>query len=107
MIYKNCVYAKENGFVWFDLGLTYFEQKEEDRNVMKYFAKTFAFVEHFNDDFEKLNEFKNRFHPVWRDKYAALSSNMNINAFIKNFTALIVPIQEKNKLEFFRRFFKR
>lgn len=106
-IYENVLHAKREGYRWFDLGLAYKNQEEGTDDIVKYFAKVFAFSEHFNDDLVLLGEFKQSFKPVWRDKFMALSSEAKIKTFIKNFTALISPADEKNKLLFFRKFFTR
>jgi phosphatidylglycerol lysyltransferase len=106
-VYENVLHAKCGGFRWFDLGLAYENQDGNADDIVKYFAKVFAFCEHFNDDLNSLLEFKRSFQPVWRDKFMALSSEAKIKPFIKNFTALISPPDERSKLKFFRKLFAR
>ncbi|MDR3244085.1 MAG: phosphatidylglycerol lysyltransferase domain-containing protein, partial [Elusimicrobiota bacterium] len=106
MVYKNVLWAKENEYKFFDLGLTY--NNEEGNRIIKYFAQIYAFSEHFNYDFTALREFKNRFNPLWNDKYAAIRFDEHLLMFIRNFTILIYPPKEKKHIRlFFKRFFVR
>ncbi len=108
MIYKNILWAKENGFKWFSLGLAYFPSEDNDNDVIKHFAKMFMFAEHFNYNLTKLREFKNKFCPMWHTKYVAVHPDKYIIMFLKNFTALISPPKTATtKRQFFKRFFKR
>ncbi|MDR3256370.1 MAG: phosphatidylglycerol lysyltransferase domain-containing protein [Endomicrobium sp.] len=109
MIFKNILWAKENEYKWFDLGLAYFPSAENDGEAIKYFAKMFMFAEHFNYNLTSLREFKNKFCPVWHNKYVAIHPDRYIITFIKNFTALISPLKivDGKHFYFFKRFFKR
>jgi len=104
LVFKNVMLAKENGFKWFDLGLAYFPSEDSDDEVIKRFAKMFMFAEHFDYNLSRLREFKNKFCPVWHDKYVAVHPDKYIVMFLKNFTALISPEKEENKRLFFKRF---
>jgi phosphatidylglycerol lysyltransferase len=107
MICKNVLWAKENGYKFFNLGFTYIKEPFKN-DFAHYFAKTFAFAEHFNYDFSELKKFKESFNPIWNEKYVAIHLDEHILTFIKNFTSLITPRKEKIKsLRFFKRFFKR
>jgi phosphatidylglycerol lysyltransferase len=63
------------------------------------------FAEHFDYDLAKLKEFKDKFYPIWHNKYAAVRADKYILMFIRNFTALIAPPKEKNKKLSFKRLF--
>ncbi|GMO67812.1 MAG: bifunctional lysylphosphatidylglycerol flippase/synthetase MprF [Endomicrobiia bacterium] len=91
MIFKNILWAKENGYKMFDLGLAYFPSIESEDGVIKYFAKMFMFAEHFNYNLLSLREFKDRFYPMWYNKYIAIYPTKQINVFIRNFMMLISP----------------
>ncbi|MDR2665981.1 MAG: phosphatidylglycerol lysyltransferase domain-containing protein [Endomicrobium sp.] len=91
MIFKNILWAKENGYKMFDLGLAYFPSIESGDVVIKYFAKMFMFAEHFNYNLSSLREFKDRFCPMWYNKYIAIYPTKQINVFIRNFIILISP----------------
>lgn len=105
MLFKNMLWAKENGYKWFDLGLTYIPNVDNDNEIMKRFAKMFMFAEHFDYDLTKLKDFKNKFCPIWHDKYIAIHPDKYIIMFVRNFTALITPPKEKSKTLFFKRLF--
>ncbi|MDR2708691.1 MAG: phosphatidylglycerol lysyltransferase domain-containing protein [Elusimicrobiota bacterium] len=108
MLYKNCLYAKEKGFKWFDLGVTYFKPAGEDqKDIIKHFAKLFSYAQYFKGDLESLHKIKEKFNPVWLEKFVAIDSNININLFLKSFASLIKPQKEMSALEFFKRFFSR
>jgi phosphatidylglycerol lysyltransferase len=104
MLFKNMLWAKSNGYKWFDLGLTYVQNADTDNDVMKRFAKMFMFAEHF-DDMAKLKEFKDKFCPLRHNKFVAVHPDKYIIMFIRNFTALITHPKEKSKKLFFKRFF--
>ncbi|MCL2145109.1 MAG: phosphatidylglycerol lysyltransferase domain-containing protein, partial [Endomicrobia bacterium] len=104
MLFKNMLWAKANGYKWFDLGLTYVPT-DNDNDIVKRFAKMFMFAEHFDYDLSKLKEFKDKFRPVWHNKYVAVHPDKYIIMFVKNFTALITPPKEKSKKLFFKRLF--
>jgi phosphatidylglycerol lysyltransferase len=109
ILFKNVVYAKDDGYKWFDLGLAYFSHTNNSSIVdsTKYFAKMFMFAEHFKYDISSLREFKDKFLPLWRNKYIAIHPDKYIVSFIKNFTVLISPEKIIDRKNFFRRFFKR
>lgn len=91
MIFKNILWAKENGYKMFDLGLAYFPSIESRDVIIKYFAKMFMFAEHFNYNLSSLREFKDRFCPMWYNKYIAIYPTKQINVFVRNFIMLISP----------------
>ena len=105
LLFKNMLWAKANGYKWFDLGLTYAPGTDNDNDIMKRFAKMFMFAEYFNYDLAKLKEFKDKFWPVWHNKYVAVHPDKYINMFVVNFSALITPPKEKSKKLFFKRLF--
>jgi phosphatidylglycerol lysyltransferase len=107
IIFKNIIYAKDNGYKWFDLGLAYFNRADNSGDAAKYFAKMFMFAEHFKYDIASLREFKDKFSPIWRNKYVAIHPDKYIVSFIKNFTVLISPKKSIDRKNFFRRFFRR
>ncbi|MDR0978195.1 MAG: phosphatidylglycerol lysyltransferase domain-containing protein [Endomicrobium sp.] len=106
LIFKNTAYAKSAGYKWFDLGLAYFEQRDNTADSAKYFAKMFMFAEHFNYDSVSLRNFKEKFLPVWQSKYVAVHPDKYITSFIKNFAALVSPEETGDRNNFFKRFFK-
>lgn len=107
MIFKNIMWAKDNGYKWFDLGLAYFPAADSENDVLKHFAKMFMFAEHFGYNLSNLRDFKNKFRPIWHNKYIAVHADRYIAMFIKNFTALISPKTKTTKRQFFKRFFIR
>ena len=119
LIYKNILWAKENGFKWFNLGLTYVESEGSDNEFVRHFGKLFAFAEHFGEDLSKLREFKLKFKPVWHNKYIAIHPDKYIILFVRDFISLIYGHKPKRSLSqsvsdtihgrigYFRRFFKR
>ncbi|MDR3306596.1 MAG: phosphatidylglycerol lysyltransferase domain-containing protein [Endomicrobium sp.] len=107
IIFKNIIYAKDNGYKWFDLGLAYFNRSDNSGDAVKYFAKIFMFAEHFKHDIASLREFKEKFYPLWRDKYVAIHPDKYIVSFIKNFTVLISPKKIVDRKNFFKRFFRK
>jgi Uncharacterized conserved protein len=107
LIFKNMLWAKQNGYKWFDLGLSYIPDTGSDSEVIKRFAKMFMFAEYFGYDLSRLKEFKNKFCPVWHNKYVAVHPDKYIVMFLKNFTALITPPKEKDRKKFFKRLFVR
>ncbi|MCL2799761.1 MAG: phosphatidylglycerol lysyltransferase domain-containing protein [Endomicrobia bacterium] len=107
MVFKNVLWAKENGYKRFDFGLTYVESEDGNNEVIKQFAKMFTFAEHFNYNVNLLREFKNKFSPEWRDKYIAIHPDIYIIMFLKNFASLISPQKETPTRQFFRRFLKK
>ncbi|MDR1926505.1 MAG: phosphatidylglycerol lysyltransferase domain-containing protein [Endomicrobium sp.] len=108
MIFKNILQAKKDGYKWFDIGLAYFPAADTGDEVVKHFAKMFMFAEHFSYDLTALRNFKNKFCPIWRNKYIAIYPDKYMLSFIKNFMELISsPPKIIERTHFFRRFFKR
>jgi phosphatidylglycerol lysyltransferase len=107
IVFKNILWAKENGYNWFNLGFAYFSSVNNDVGVIRHFAKMFMFAEHFDYNPVFLREFKNKFYPVWCNKYVAVYPDKYIVTFIKNFTALVSPRKMVGGKYLFRRFFKR
>jgi phosphatidylglycerol lysyltransferase len=107
IIFKNILWAKSKEYIWFDLGFAYFYESGSQEEVIKYFAKTFMFAEHFNYDLEFLRNFKEKFCPLWRNKYIAVHPDKYILAFIKNFTTLIYPSKHVRSKFFFKRFLRK
>jgi phosphatidylglycerol lysyltransferase len=108
IVFKNIVYAKDDGYKWFNLGLAYFSRIDTNNvDAAKYFAKMFMFAEHFKYDIAPLRDFKEKFLPLWRDKYIAIHPDKYIVSFIKNFTTLISPKKIVDRKNFFRRFFRK
>ncbi|OEG70669.1 hypothetical protein ATZ36_16955 [Candidatus Endomicrobiellum trichonymphae] len=107
IVFKNILWAKENGYSWFNLGFACFLSVNNGGGVIKNFAKMFMFAEHFDYNLVFLREFKNKFYPVWHNKYIAVHSGKYIVTFIKNFTALVSPLRTVGGEHLFRRFFKR
>ncbi|MCL2485385.1 MAG: phosphatidylglycerol lysyltransferase domain-containing protein [Endomicrobia bacterium] len=108
MMFKNVLWAKENGYKWFDLGLAFVESEEDNNELVKQFSKMFAFSEQFEHDEKFLREFKNKFSPQWHDKYIAVHPDKYIIMFLKDFAELISPKKETLQLrQFFRRFIKK
>jgi phosphatidylglycerol lysyltransferase len=100
IIFKNIIYAKYNEYKWFDLGLTYFNRVDNSGDTTKYFAKMFMFAEHFKNDIASLREFKDKFFPIWHNKYVAIHPGEYIVSFIKNFTDLISPKKNVDRRNF-------
>ncbi|MDR3330911.1 MAG: phosphatidylglycerol lysyltransferase domain-containing protein [Endomicrobium sp.] len=107
IIFKNILWAKKNKYKWFDLGFAYFPDMDNSGEVVKYFAKMFMFAEHFNYDLIALKKFKDKFSPVWHNKYIAIHPDKYIGAFIRNFTTLISASQVTQGKFFLKRFFKK
>ncbi|MDR1696539.1 MAG: phosphatidylglycerol lysyltransferase domain-containing protein [Endomicrobium sp.] len=107
VVFNNVLWAKENGYKWFDLGFSYVESEDTNSAVVKQFAKMFMFAEHFDYDIKALKDFKGKFSPVWRDKYIAIRPDKHIITFLKNFSSLISPKKETRIRRFFRRFIKK
>jgi phosphatidylglycerol lysyltransferase len=107
VIFKNIVYAKDDGYRLFDLGFAYFNQSENNGELAKYFAKMFMFAEHFKYNIVLLREFKEKFYPVWRNKYIAIHPDKYIISFIKNFANLVSPKKAIDRKSYIRGFLKR
>ncbi|BAV58762.1 phosphatidylglycerol lysyltransferase domain-containing protein [Candidatus Endomicrobiellum trichonymphae] len=107
VVFKNILWAKQNEYDWFNLGFAYSPAVNSDGGVIRHFAKMFMFAEHFDYNLVFLRKFKDKFYPVWRNKYIAVSPDKYIVTFIKNFTTLISPLRMVDEKHLFRRFFKR
>jgi phosphatidylglycerol lysyltransferase len=107
IIFKNILQAKKDGYKWFDVGLAYFPTADTGDVVVKHFAKMFMFTEHFSYALTDLRNFKNKFYPIWRNKYIAIHSDKYMLSFIKNFTELISQPKIIERTHFFRRLFKK
>ncbi len=85
ILFKSVCYAKDEGFKWFNLGLTpAVDETVIDENFTRK-AKFFVFAEHFKYDMNALREFKNKFSPVWKKKYIAFYSGNRMIYFLKDF----------------------
>ena len=84
ILFKSVVWAKQNGYKWFNLGLTPSDEIIIDEKFNKK-AKIFVFAEHFKYDMTALKEFKSKFNPVWKKKYAAFYTGKNLIHFLKDF----------------------
>ncbi len=93
IVFKNILWAKENGYDWFNLGFAYSPSVNDAKRVIRHFSKMFMFAEHFDYNLVFLREFKNKFYPVWHDKYIAVHPGKHIVTFIKNFMALVSPLR--------------
>ncbi|MDR1474307.1 MAG: phosphatidylglycerol lysyltransferase domain-containing protein [Endomicrobium sp.] len=107
IIFKNIIYAKDDGYRLFDLGFAYFNQSENSGELAKYFAKMFMFAEHFKYNIALLRDFKERFYPVWRNKYIAIHPDKYIISFIKNFANLVSPKKTISRKNYIKVFLKR
>ncbi|MDR1400834.1 MAG: phosphatidylglycerol lysyltransferase domain-containing protein [Endomicrobium sp.] len=85
MVFKNILWAKENGYKMFDLGLAYFPSIESGDEMVKCLAKMFMFAEHFNYNLSFLREFKDKFCPMWYNRYIAIHPTKYTTAFIRSF----------------------
>lgn len=84
ILFKSVVWAKQNKYKWFNLGLTPSDEVIIDDEFTKK-AKIFVFAEHFKYDMAALKEFKSKFNPVWKKKYVAFYTGKNIIHFLKDF----------------------
>ena len=107
VVFKNILWAKENEYNWFNLGFAYSPPVNSDIGVLRHFAKMFMFAEHFDYNLVFLREFKDKFYPVWRNKYIAVNPDKYIVTFIKNFTTLVSPFRMVDGKHLLKRFFKR
>ncbi|MDR3071660.1 MAG: phosphatidylglycerol lysyltransferase domain-containing protein [Endomicrobium sp.] len=107
IIFKNILLAKKSGYKWFNMGLAYFSEIDNAGDAAKYFAKMFMFSEIFDYDLTILRNFKDKFCPMWRNKYIAIDRNQHIVTFIKNFTAFISPAKTVANRYFLKRFFQK
>jgi phosphatidylglycerol lysyltransferase len=93
IVFKNILWAKESEYYWFNLGFAYFPSVNNGGGAISHFAKMFMFAEHFDYNPVLLREFKNKFYPVWCNKYIAVHPGKYIVTFIKNFTLLVSPLR--------------
>ncbi|MDR0800761.1 MAG: phosphatidylglycerol lysyltransferase domain-containing protein [Endomicrobium sp.] len=107
VVFKNILWAKENGYKWFNLGFAYFPLADSVAEFTKHFAKMFMFAEHFDYNLVFLREFKNKFCPEWHNRYIAVHPDKYIITFVKNFTALISPLKTVGERHFFKRLLRR
>jgi phosphatidylglycerol lysyltransferase len=107
IVFKNVLWTRGNGYDWFNFGFAYPSSMDNVVEVMRYFAKTFIFVEHFDYNLVFLREFKNEFYTVWHKKYIAVHPDKCIVTFIKNFTALVFSFRTVGKKHLLVGFFKR
>ncbi|MDD2523574.1 MAG: phosphatidylglycerol lysyltransferase domain-containing protein [Endomicrobiaceae bacterium] len=84
ILFKAISWAKNNQYKWFNLGLTPNDKIILDDDFIKK-AKIFVFAEHFKYDMNTLIEFKNKFNPVWKNKYVAFSADKHIKQFLSDF----------------------
>ncbi|MDD3053650.1 MAG: phosphatidylglycerol lysyltransferase domain-containing protein [Endomicrobiia bacterium] len=84
ILFKAISWAKDNQYKWFNLGLTPNDKIILDDDFIKK-AKIFVFAEHFKYDMNTLIEFKNKFNPVWKNKYVAFSADKHIKQFLSDF----------------------
>ena len=84
ILFKAIIWAKENEYKWFNLGLTPSDKViiDDDFNNK---AKIFVFAEHFKYDMNALKEFKAIFNPVWKKKYVAFYTGKQMINFLKDF----------------------
>lgn len=84
ILFNAVKWAKENGYKWFNLGLTPTNETIIDEDFTKK-AKIFVFAEHFKYDMNALLEFKTKFNPVWKKKYVAFYTGKRMIYFLKDF----------------------
>ncbi|MFA6914388.1 MAG: phosphatidylglycerol lysyltransferase domain-containing protein, partial [Endomicrobiia bacterium] len=84
ILFKAISWAKDNQYKWFNLGLTPHDKIILDDDFINK-AKIFVFSEFFKYDMNALKEFKNKFNPVWKNKYVAFSADKHIKQFLSDF----------------------
>lgn len=84
ILFKAVIWAKQNDYKWFNLGLTPSDEVIIDENFNSK-ARIFVFAEHFKYDMSALKEFKSKFNPVWKKKYVAFYTGKNMINFLKDF----------------------
>ena len=84
ILFKSVVWAKQNKYKWFNLGLTPSDEVIIDDEFNNK-AKIFVFAEHFKYDMVALRNFKSKFNPLWKKKYVAFYTGKHTIHFLKDF----------------------
>ncbi|MFA7074475.1 MAG: phosphatidylglycerol lysyltransferase domain-containing protein [Endomicrobiaceae bacterium] len=84
ILFNAVSWAKNNRYRWFNLGLTPNDKIILDDDFVKK-AKIFVFAEHFKYDMAALIKFKDKFNPVWKNKYAAFYADKHVRQFLSDF----------------------
>ena len=84
ILFKSVVWAKQNEYKWFNLGLTPSDDVIIDDEFNKK-TKIFVFAEHFKYDMVALRNFKSKFNPLWKKKYVAFYTGKHTIHFLKDF----------------------
>ena len=84
ILFSAVMWAKDNGYRWFNMGLTPDNKIIIDDDFTKK-VKIFVFAEHFKYDMNLLKEFKAKFNPVWKNKYVAFYTGKQVIHFLKDF----------------------
>jgi len=84
ILFKAVCWSKENGYKWFNMGLTPTEKVILDDDFVKK-AKIFVFAEHFKYDVKALVDFKLKFRPTFKNKYIVFYADKHLNNFLENF----------------------
>ena len=84
ILFNAVIWAKDNGYRWFNMGLTPDDKIIIDDDFTKK-IKIFVFAEHFKYDMKLLKEFKAKFNPVWKNKYVAFYTGKQTIHFLKDF----------------------
>jgi phosphatidylglycerol lysyltransferase len=85
------LYAKEQGFAWFDLGMAPFSGME-NRPLAPVWSRLAALVYSYGENFynfQGLRQFKEKFDPVWEPKYIACPGGIFLPAVMRDSAALI------------------
>jgi phosphatidylglycerol lysyltransferase len=85
------LYAKEQGFAWFDLGMAPFSGME-NRPLAPVWSRLAALVYSYGENFynfQGLRQFKEKFDPVWEPKYIACPGGIFLPAVLRDSAALI------------------
>jgi phosphatidylglycerol lysyltransferase len=88
IIYNSMIWAKNNDYKWFNLGLTPKLNSNEKTILNDDFikkAKIFVFAEYFKYDMNELIKFKTQFNPIWKNKYIAFHIDKYFIQFLNNF----------------------
>ncbi len=97
MTVKLILWAKENGFVWFNLGmapLSGLEKHPLSPLWHKIGNKIFRFGSEFYN-FEGLYQYKNKFGPVWRPRYLAAPTGLQIASTLWTIRGLVSSRKKK------------